>query len=66
MITAGDSVGLEALGKKAGSWVGLQMVGAQLHLDLPLGDTHSIPHQQQKDSPPHLSYPLEAEIRASV
>lgn len=42
------------------------MVGTQVHLALPLGDSHLTPHQRQKDSPPGLSHPLEAEILAFV
>lgn len=61
-----DSVGLEALGEKPGSWVGLQMVGPQLHLALPLGDNYPTPHQQQKDSLPGLSRPVEAEILSGL
>lgn len=56
-----DSVGLEALGEKPGSWV-----GPQLHLALRLGGNYPTPQQQQKDSPSGLSRPVEAKILSGL
>lgn len=51
-----DSAGLDALGEKSGSWVGLQMVGSQLRLTLTRllvpADSSSQQAQQRVSSPP--------------
>lgn len=60
-----DSTGLEALGGKSGSWVGLQMWAASSTRRDPCPlPTPSEQPVQQRVSPPSLFYPLEVWILA--